>query len=134
MHDEDGAVPVVSADSFRQAYEAAEDGVLKHPELALDLGETLRPTIRIARTIARGLTVEADELYALSVRVCALWRLLATDPAQLRPFGIGLGEEGIRGSAACRAALLETAASAPLSDDLRFEADSFLSALRRKIG
>lgn len=133
MNDGDATVPVVSVDSFRQAYDVAEDGVLKHPELVLNLGETLRPTIRIARTIARGLTVEPDELYAMSVRVCALWRLLASDPVELRPFGVGLSEEGIRGPTVHRAALLDTAASAPLSDDLRFEADSFLSALKRKI-
>lgn len=131
MNEWDTRVPGVSPDSFRQAYEAAEDGVLKNPALALDLEETLRPTIRIARTIARQLPVNADELYAMSVRVCALWRLLASDPA-LQSLGIGFSEEGIRCDAARRAALLDVAASAPLSEDLRFDADRFLFALKNR--
>lgn len=134
MNEWDTQVPGVSPDSFRRAYDAAEEGVLKHPGLPLDLEETLRPTIRIARTIARSVTVDADELYAMSVRVCALWRLLASAPAQLEPFGVALSEEGLRCDAPCRAALLDTAAAAPLTDELRFEAEEFLSALKERVG
>jgi hypothetical protein len=133
MNEENAPVPEVPKESFRQAYHVAEEGVLRHPESAIDLGETLRPTLKIARTIARGVTVGADELYAMSVRVCALWRLLASEPAQLRGFGIAFTEEGIRCTDAQRNALLDIAAAAPLSDDLRFETDSFVSTLKSRV-
>lgn len=133
MNQWDTDVPGVSTDSFRRAYEVAEAGVLKNPGPALDLDETLRPTIRIARTIARQLVVDPEELYAMSVRVCALWRLLASEPAQLGPLGIVLSEEGVRCDAARRAALLDTAASSPLSEDLRFDPDDFLTALKDRV-
>lgn len=131
--DADAPVPEVPADSFRLAYDYAEDGVLRNPAVALDLADALRPTIRIARTIARGLPVSADELYAISVRVCALWRLLASEPAELRPLGIGLTEEGIRCPDKTRTALLDAAAAAPISDDLRFEPDGFLAVLKDRM-
>lgn len=134
MDDWDTRVPGVSPEVFGAAYEAAEGAVLGSPGSAPRLDEALRPTLRIARAIARELTVDADELYVLSVRVCALWRLLAAEPAALRPLGIAFGEEGIRCAPDRREALLATAAAAPLSEDLRFDADGFLSALETRLG